>query len=337
MVSLGSTSALTLEEARKLAQRKLGQLAETGRDPFAKETSVPFSQVAADYLSGSSQIKASTRAKYEQDLRSVNADLGHVGVDVLDEHTVAKAFEKWTRERGRYAANQGLRLVQAVLKVAVRRRLRSRIADDMQSIARHRAQARGREISPDELQRIGTALDNEQQHRPDAIDTIIAIRLLLLTGARRREITNLRWDEVDLNGGHIRLEDSKTGRRDIALGTTALQILASLPRTHERVFPAHTHEVGYAIQYTWKRVLRTAGVRDLRLHDCRHHFVTRGLSANYSEALVGRAVGHRSAATTRRYSHMSIDPVREVTERMDAEMAAALEGRLGELVKFPSR
>jgi hypothetical protein len=69
--------------------------------------------------------------------------------------------------------------------------------------------------------------------------------------------------------------------------------------------------------------------QDVRLHDLRHTYVTRGIASNFSEALVGRAVGHASAATTRRYSHVSVEPVRELVEHVGGEIAAALAGRVG--------
>ena len=65
-----------------------------------------------------------------------------------------------------------------------------------------------------------------------------AIKLLLLTGARRGEILALRWEEVDLDRGCLRLKDSKTGAKVIRLATAALSLLATLPRSSEWVLPA---------------------------------------------------------------------------------------------------
>ena len=54
--------------------------------------------------------------------------------------------------------------------------------------------------------------------------------------------------------------------------------------------------------------------------------MTRGIAANFSEALVGRAVGHASPATTRRYTHVSVEPTRALVEHVGGEIAAALSG-----------
>ena len=52
----------------------------------------------------------------------------------------------------------------------------------------------------------------------------------MLTGCRRNEILTLRWEEVDLAAGELRLGDSKTGARTIPLSPEAVRVLAGLPR-----------------------------------------------------------------------------------------------------------
>ena len=55
-----------------------------------------------------------------------------------------------------------------------------------------------------------------------------AIRLLMLTGARLREILNARWDYIDLERGMMFLPDSKTGRKTLYLSDVALNLLEDL-------------------------------------------------------------------------------------------------------------
>jgi integrase len=56
-----------------------------------------------------------------------------------------------------------------------------------------------------------------------------AIKLLLLTGARRSEVTGLQWQHVDFEHQCLRLPDSKTGAKVVYLNAPALEILANLP------------------------------------------------------------------------------------------------------------
>ncbi len=57
-----------------------------------------------------------------------------------------------------------------------------------------------------------------------------AIRLVMLTGCRRNEILTLRWDDVVLDPGELRLRDGQTGARAVPLSPSALKLLAALSR-----------------------------------------------------------------------------------------------------------
>jgi integrase len=57
-----------------------------------------------------------------------------------------------------------------------------------------------------------------------------AIRLLILTGARLREILHLKWEYVVFERGMLLLPDSKTGKKAIVLNAPALDVLTNLPR-----------------------------------------------------------------------------------------------------------
>ena len=60
--------------------------------------------------------------------------------------------------------------------------------------------------------------------------SVAALRLLILTGCRKREILRLRWEHVDLDAGELKLPDTKTGGRAVLLAPSAVRLLASLPR-----------------------------------------------------------------------------------------------------------
>ena len=89
-----------------------------------------------------------------------------------------------------------------------------------------------------------------------------AIRLLVLTGARRSEIRNLRWREVDLERGLLVLPDSKTGAKVIHLSRPAVEILEKLPRLNANEFVIVGGKVGtsyQALNAVWEDVRRAAG------------------------------------------------------------------------------
>jgi integrase len=145
-----------------------------------------------------------------------------------------------------------------------------------------------------------------------------AIRLLLLTGARKSEILGLRWSEVDSGRSMLNLPPDrtkaggKTGERRITLSPPALQILeARRPENASPVafvFPAARgpgHVVG--VRRAFRRVCAAAELSDLRVHDLRHSFASFAIADGASLFLVSKLLGHASPRTTERYSHLSGD------------------------------
>jgi integrase len=96
---------------------------------------------------------------------------------------------------------------------------------------------RERFLTTEELARLGEAFRHfESDGRFGA--AIAALRLLLFTGARLREILHLRWEHTDLERGLLLLPDSKTGRKAITLNAPALAVLQSFERVGPFVIPS---------------------------------------------------------------------------------------------------
>ena len=173
-----------------------------------------------------------------------------------------------------------------------------------------------------------------------------AIKLLLLTGARRGEILALRWEEVDLDRGCLRLKDSKTGAKVIRLAAAALSLLATLPRSSQWVLPAAKgsgHYVGLpkhwdAVRARANAIALTRAERegrslkgvpsfdDIRLHDLRHSFASFAVQSGGSLFLVGKVLGHKQSRTTERYAHASDEPLLATAELAAQRIARALGG-----------
>jgi integrase len=239
-----------------------------------------------------------------------------------------KADEK-TRRRGRAivkggpaAAARTTVVLSAMLQWATARKFRADTPG--KGVKLNKPKSRERLLSGVELARLGDAFAKADQ---DALNSnsLAILRLLLLTGARRNEIASLRWEHVDFERKALRRPDSKTDYKIVPLGAPALAVLNKLTRKKGSpwVFPAARgkgHHVG--MPGVWRKLRAAARLKDVRMHDLRHGFVADGGSLY----LVGKVLGHTQAATTQRYAHLQLDPVRAVADRTSRKLAGALKG-----------
>jgi integrase len=151
-----------------------------------------------------------------------------------------------------------------------------------------------------------------------------AIRLLLLTGARKSEIVELRWPEVDFERKRLTLapgrtkSGAKTGERRIALSPAAMTILAARTPEHADglVFPAARGEgATTGLQKTWEQVRVEAKLPGVRLHDLRHSYASFALADGASLALIAKALGHSTSRTAERYAHLRDDAVQALADQ----------------------
>jgi integrase len=169
--------------------------------------------------------------------------------------------------------------------------------------------------------------------------TAAAIRLLLLTGARLREVLHLKWEYVDFERGLLLLPDSKTGRKTIILNAPALSVLEGLERLSPYVIPGdHPEKPRSDLKRPWAAVSARAGMSGVRLHDLRHTHASFGAGSGMGLPILGKLLGHTQTATTARYAHLDADPLRRASNKIGSAIAAALDGKRGaEVVSLKRR
>ncbi|MBL8557423.1 MAG: site-specific integrase [Hyphomonadaceae bacterium] len=152
------------------------------------------------------------------------------------------------------------------------------------------------------------------------------LRLLALTGARRSEIERLEWSEIDFERGvaFLPAHRSKTGRKTIPLSAPALAILARREQSGQYVFPSPLGDdkPANALSKNWLRVRAAADLPDVRVHDLRHTMASLLVANGASLPMIGRVLGHTSAATTSRYAHLQADPLRALVDAAGARLTA---------------
>jgi integrase len=316
-------SPWTPDMARKEAMRLLGSVA-NGVDPAQNRAedrkALSVSELCDVYLAeGASHKKPSTlkadRARIAHHIKPIlgskrvdqvgRGDVERLMVDVQDGRT-AKSTPRGPRQPGsvlrggKGVASQCVALVSTVLNFAVARGLRP--DNPARGIKKPPTRKVERFLSSDEIASLATTIEAEKQRTSNPYPGA-AIKLLLLTGARRNEIMQVQWRHVDFERHCLRLPDSKTGPKVIYLSPPALDILSNLPRLSCNPFVIPGMRDGCAligIDKVWFRVRRAAGLDDVRLHDLRHSFASIGAGGGLSLPVIGALLGHKHAATTAR-------------------------------------
>ena len=358
-LTLGSAAVVPAIEARSRAKDTLAAVRQ-GHDPLderARErATTTVNALAANFLRHVEKMrKPSTAALYKRALEMhVLPKLGtKKAVDVTTANIARLHDELESRP---IMANRVLAVVGSMYGWGAKQKLVPKGTDPTTEIERNPEQGRERYLSTGELERLGRALRDAEtiglpwdvadgpksKHlaKPESRRTVLspyavaAIRLLILTGCRLREILHLRWDEVDAERGMLHLPDSKTGRKSVVLNAPALEVLAGIPRLGSFVIagkpPKDKRDAERPrsdLKKPWEAIRRSAKLDGVRIHDLRHSFASVGAGAGLGLPIVGKLLGHTQASTTQKYAHLDNDPLRRATNTIGATLAAALAGK----------
>lgn len=144
------------------------------------------------------------------------------------------------------------------------------------------------------------------------------IRLILLTGARRGEALNARWDQFDLEAAvwtkpAATTKQRRTHRTPLSAAATALlqRIRSTQPADCVFVFPGDAEgQPLIEIKWFWDDIRKQAELPGVRIHDLRHTFASLLVSGGMTLPMIGHLLGHTQVQTTSRYAHLFDDPLR---------------------------
>jgi integrase len=224
---------------------------------------------------------------------------------------VFRLHQRLGKENGRYAANRTIALLRTMFNLA-RDWGHLEGTNPAARVKFYREEKRDRFLSPEELSRVNAALLQEPNPHWRAY-----FPLSLMLGTRRSELLSARWDDLDFERRQWRIPTTKAGRPHLLpLPNAAVEILKSLPRSSEYVFPGigasgHLTEAAKV----WQRIRKRAGVPDARIHDLRRTLGSWLVAQGHSLPLIGRALNHTNVSTTQIYARLDLEPVRDVLEK----------------------
>lgn len=340
---IGRANKLTPDEARDQAKTALA-LVETGQDPQAERVearqTLTVTELCDVYMAeGVATKKASTltldKIRIERHIKPLIGsrkitELGSGDVDRMMNAIAAgkvKSAEHPHTRGGKTASTKAVKLLRAIYNFAIARKLCT--DNPTLGVKTFADGKRERFLSPAELGRLGDALTAAEAEGAN-LHLVTIIRLLALTGARKNEIAQLRWSEVDAERGLLQLEDSKTGRKVVRLGAAALELLSKVDRTKSAYAFPDPRDASLSIRnldWFWVGVRKRAGLEDVRIHDLRHSFASVGVAGGSGLFLIGKLLGHSHVATTSRYAHLHDDPLAAAADSISSVIAGAMGGK----------
>lgn len=351
-LTLAKAGTITPDEARTLAKKTLGSVAH-GADPAAQRAAdkraSTLAEVAEQFLTEHVEAKRSaSSAKSYRDLleRLAIPELGKRKAEKITTAEIQRLHSK--HGHSPYQANRLLRVLSSLFSFASKAHVVPVGFNPCRGIECFPEEGRERYLSTQELAQIGEAIrEAETIGLPYTVDVTkpkskhapkegnrrtkigphaaAALRLLIFTGARLREILHLRWEQIDFERGLLFLPTSKTGKKTIVLNAPALAILNGLPRSGSFVIAGTSPDSPRSdLKKPWKAVAARAGLMGVRIHDLRHTHASVGAGAGLGLPIIGKLLGHTQSATTQRYAHLDNDPLKKASEHIGSRLAAAM-------------
>ncbi|MEU0660277.1 tyrosine-type recombinase/integrase [Streptomyces lavendulocolor] len=338
------------ERARIISQRAAGT--------FVAPNKLTVDTLVEMWLKAATRdVELATKRSYEDAMRYVQTHLGGKRLQELTEDDVESLID-WMltsarRRGGKPGTGVGERTVsltlgrlRAALNLAVRRQLVARNVAEHVTIpraARKEAKAKKKTYIPwtqDEVQQFLAHVATDRLH---------AVWLLSLIGLRPAEVAGLRWIDVDLEAGTLKVETTRTlvagvvvekdaksgaGERGLPLPEIVWKALRAFRRRQiaeqlEAGSGWHASgrvacdELGRAVKTDWLRrraykAMETAEVRKVRLYDARHACLSWMANNGVPDVVVSAWAGHADLGFTKRiYVHSDPQALRAGSEKLD--------------------
>ena len=322
-ITLGRYGELTVEQARKEAQKLLGKIA-TGIDPIAekkakKASAVTLDEVFHDYLKARKELKPKTLYDYNNLMRVAFSEWKNKPLLSITKDKVVKYHERLGKERGTAYANQAMRVLRALFNFAAGQYEdslgRSLVTENpvkrlSQTRAWYRIERRQTFIKSHELATWYIAVKNLGN------ETLRDYLLFILfTGLRRQEAAKLTWEQVDLKSKTFKIIDTKNREsHTLPLPDYLFELLINRRQysMSDYVFPG-TGESGYIIEprKQMAKVIEATGIQ-FTVHDLRRTFITIAESLDIAAYALKRLLNHKmNGDVTAGYIMLDVERLRK--------------------------
>ncbi len=309
-IPIGPFIDLSVEQARQRAEEMNAAIAR-GKNPASDRRTVRDEATLAELFSTYLEHHAKPHKKtWSDDVGLFNLHLGAWRlrkISSIRKLDVIMLHGRIGGGRGHYVANRVVELLCTMFNKACEWGWQGE--NPASGVKAFRERKRDRFLQPEELPAFFKSLAEELN---GTIRDYVLVSLL--TGARRTNVEEMRWPEINWTRSTWTIPDTKSGEPlTVPLSPAVLRILEGRRResTGEWVFPGGGKS-GHLVEPKtgWKRILKRAGLEDLRLHDLRRTLGSWQAATGASLPIIGKSLGHKSVAATQIYARLNLDPVR---------------------------
>ncbi|MCZ4368781.1 site-specific integrase [Sulfitobacter dubius] len=327
-MKLADASDVSLTEARKLCEQARNKIA-MGKDPISEKAvkrNVPTFRafVQERYLPYVKTYKASW--KTDETLLRVHLipAFGSKHLDEITKDDVIKFRQAALRTDAKPGSiNRRLILLRYIFNLAVRDwevpGVPSNPTNGVALLPENNKKERY--ITEDELKRLYDAVKRSKN-----VMLRYILPLLVVTGARRGEVLNAKWEDIDLDRRMWRIPKAKSGQaRYIPLGENALRVLDTVQGISRSDYPFGNPKTGKPYRHlysAWHVARERAGLPEVRMHDLRHSFASFLINEGRGIYEVQKLLGHTQIKTTQRYAHLTQKTLLEAADAGTASLTA---------------
>jgi integrase len=316
---------VSLHQARKLAEQKRTMIA-MGQDPCevkAQTRAIPTfaTFIEEQYLP---YVKSYKRSWSSDVSLLKNHLLPRFGSKYLDEITrqdiVKMHYERKASGAAAGSANRLLIMMRFIFNLAVRWELPGIKTNPTKGVPlMEENNKKERYLSVQEAQRLYTAVCASENPMLQYI-----VPMLILTGARKREVLDAKWQDFDFLRRIWRIPTTKTGKaRHVPLSDGVISLLSAMPRDQKCEWTFANPDTGkpyVSIFWAWDSARTKADLSDVRIHDLRHSHASFLVNAGRTLYEVQHILGHTQVKTTQRYAHLSHDTLLDATNSVNTAL-----------------
>lgn len=316
---IGNAEILSLSQARALARRKLAEIA-MGEDPF-KDAPVNLSPTLEAFAENDYIPYVKTYKKsWEMDISRIRNHLlpyfGTMRMKDIEKRDVVQLINDQLPDYKPGSINRVIILLRYMFNLAIKWEIEGVFRNPTAGIPLLKENNQvERFLSAEEAKALLIAIKASKNPMLQHI-----VSMLILTGARKREVLDAKWEDFDMERTSWRIPNTKAGKaRIVPLSDTATALLTKL-RKKKRSPYAFANPITLkpykSIYYSWHTARKEAGLDDVRIHDLRHSFASFLVNAGRSLYEVQTLLGHTQIKTTQRYAHLSTTSLRAASNEV---------------------